>query len=148
MDQKFKCECGALFTRKNNIRRHKRESCRGTTQEKTHCECEGGDGDGFRRECCCIEMNQNENTKKKGIDPGLLWEAFQEKDGYGLFYDIMNPKSTTKKRKTETESSLESKEKKSFDEDGFLIGIGHPPPPPPKKSDSTTKFDEIEWGEE
>ena len=56
----------------------------------------------------------------------------------------MNPKGT-KKRKTETESS---KEKKSFDEDGFLIGIGHPPPPSPKKSDSTTKFDEIESGEE
>ena len=56
----------------------------------------------------------------------------------------MNPKSTTKKRKTETESSLEPKEKKSFDEDGFLIGIGHPPPSPKK----TTKFDEIESEEE
>ena len=24
MDQKFKCECGALFTRKNNLGRHKK----------------------------------------------------------------------------------------------------------------------------
>ena len=157
MDQKFKCKCGVLFTRKSNLQRHKKE--------KTHAECEEEEArplplswnravqspheDGFRRDCYCIETNQNENTKKKAIDPGLLWEAFQEKDGYGLFYDIMNPKSTTKKRKTETESSLEPKEKKSFDEDGFLIDmIGHPPPPAPKNSDSTTKFDEIESGEE